>query len=71
MSKINIPTIFAYIFQPTIIITFMGLMLLATTALWNGMSKPVQTIEEYGLTITEDTVEHETFFLETKGNFLT
>jgi hypothetical protein len=68
MSKINIQTILAYIFQPTIIITFMGLILIAVTALWQEMGTTTTTIEEYGFVISNTSVEHTTFALETKGD---
>lgn len=69
MSKINIKTILAYIFQPTIIITFMGLMLIAVTALWQETDPSVPTvISEYGITLYNTWVQHATFQLETKGD---
>lgn len=67
MSKINVKTILAYIFQPTIIITFMGLILIAVTALWQGMDGSATTvISEYGFTISTGGVEHATFELATE-----
>ena len=69
-DKINIPTIITYIFQPTIIVTFMGLMLVAVVWLWGSMQESTQVIQEYGFTITNDSVEHETFFLETQWDLL-
>lgn len=66
MSKINIQTILAYIFQPTIIITFMGLMLIAVTALWQGMGPVNTTVQEYWFAINNTGVSHATFELETK-----
>jgi len=66
MSKINIKTILAYVFQPTIIITFMGLMLIAVTALWQEMGPGVTEIEEYGFTISNTGVSHASFELETQ-----
>ena len=69
MSKINVKTILAYIFQPTIIITFMGLILIAVTALWQGMDGSTTTVvSEYGFTISTGGVEHATFELQTKGD---
>jgi len=68
LDKINLPTIIAYIFQPTIIVTFMWLMLIATTALWAGLSGWPLLVEEYGLTITNTGAEHATFYLETQGD---
>lgn len=48
MSKINTQTILAYIFQPTIIVTFMGLILIAVTALWQETNPSGPTvIQEY------------------------
>lgn len=69
MSKINLKTILAYIFQPTIIITFMSLILISVTALWQEMGTANTTpIEQYGFTITNTWVSHPTFSLETQWN---
>lgn len=66
MSKINIQTILAYIFQPTIIITFMWLILIAVTALWQEVGTSPTVIQEYGFTLSNTWVEHATFEFETK-----
>lgn len=68
MSKIKIETILAYIFQPTIIIAFMGLMLIAVTALWQGMPSGAtpRVVEEYGFTISNTWFEHATFSVQTE-----
>lgn len=67
--KIDIPTILAYIFQPTIIVIFMSLTLIAVTALWQWMWTGDLYIQDYAwLTITNTGATHPTFEFSSQGD---
>jgi hypothetical protein len=69
VSKINIPTILAYIFQPTIIITFIWFMIVAIVWLNdNFWATSNNVLQEQWFTITTWTIEHDTFSIITKGD---
>lgn len=58
----DLPTIFAYIFQPTIIVAYMSLSLIAIVALWHGFDTTSITAHDYqGLVITNSGVTHQAF----------
>ena len=58
----DVPTIFAYIFQPTIIVAYMSLSLIAIVALWHGFDTTSITAHDYqGLVITNNGVTHQSF----------
>ena len=69
IAKFDIPTILAYIFQPTIIVAYMSLSLIAIVALWHGFDGASLTAHDYqGLVITNTGVSHQAFEFSSQGD---
>lgn len=67
--KFDIATILAYIFQPTIIVIFMSLTLIAVTALWQWLGTGNINVQDYaGLTITDTGATHAAFEFASQGD---